>query len=244
MSELEPDPRQLLQLQPDELGAYILVLLNQEPSWAFERASLCDELLSGYTAPGDAIYEALGEALNWLECSGCMAVRPPIPTHDRTKRPPELHFVTRRGKQASGIDGLRTLRQSLLLPPQLLHPRLRDRCYSSFSRAEYDTSVFLAFKFVEVEVRRASGLPDTTIGVSLMNEAFHRETGPLTPMGAAVAEREAVRNLFAGAIGHAKNPHSHREEPVTPEDAAHLLTFASYLLRLVDILAAERAVSS
>jgi len=77
-----------------------------------------------------------------------------------------------------------------------------------------------------------------------MSEAFRPDGGPLSAQQEPEAERVAVRNLFAGAIGYHKNPQSHRADPVQPEDACHLLLFASYLLRIVDIRAADRALAS
>jgi uncharacterized protein (TIGR02391 family) len=85
-----------------------------------------------------------------------------------------------------------------------------------FRRGDYDVAVFQAFKEVEVAVRKAAnakkaGYPDSDVGTALMRKAFHPETGPLTDMAVVRAEREAVMHLFSGAIGHAKNPMSHRE---------------------------------
>jgi hypothetical protein len=44
-----------------------------------------------------------------------------------------------------------------------------------------------------------------------MRRAFHPQNGPLTNGDSIMAEREALMHLFSGAIGHAKNPPSHRE---------------------------------
>jgi hypothetical protein len=42
-------------------------------------------------------------------------------------------------------------------------------------------------------------------------------------------------HLFSGAIGHAKNPGSHREVYLEVDDAARLIVFASYLLDQVEL---------
>lgn len=47
-------------------------------------------------------------------------------------------------------------------------------------------------------------------------------------------EREAMSALFAGAIGHAKNPGSHRDVEMTRAEAARLLMLASHLLDIVE----------
>jgi hypothetical protein len=49
-----------------------------------------------------------------------------------------------------------------------------------------------------------------------------------------LAEREAMSALFAGAMGHCKNPSSHREVDMDRVSAARLIAFASYLLSQVD----------
>jgi len=55
-------------------------------------------------------------------------------------------------------------------------------------------------------VRTAAGLPNDLVGVALMREAFNPHTGKLTDKESVVAEREAMSALFAGAIGHRRNP--------------------------------------
>ena len=67
---------------------------------------------------------------------------------------------------------------------------------------------------VEIAARAAGKFSANDIGVDLMDQAFHKRTGPLTDTTIPESEREATRFLFRGSIGRYKNPHSHRSLPI------------------------------
>jgi uncharacterized protein (TIGR02391 family) len=104
-----------------------------------------------------------------------------------------------------------------------------------FLRGDYDLAVFEAFKQIEIAVRAATSSPAELLGTDLMRAAFHAETGKLTDKTVVTGERQALSHLFAGAIGHAKNPGSHRAVRMSAVEAAQLIGFASYLLGIVEI---------
>jgi uncharacterized protein (TIGR02391 family) len=102
-------------------------------------------------------------------------------------------------------------------------------------RGEYDVAVFQAMKAVEVAVREAAKLPAALLGVRLMREAFEPGTGPLTDPAMEGGEQVARMELFAGAIGSYKNPHSHRDVDLNdPGEAVEIILLANHLLRIVD----------
>ena len=131
------------------------------------------------------------------------------------------------------FQGSRRSRELAWWRRQLLHPTVAAKVVGAFVRRECDTAVFQAFKEVEVAVRAKGKSPDTEVGVPLMRRAFDPKAGPLRDQNAVEAEREATAHLFAGAMGSFKNPHSHRNVPITdPAEAVELLLLASRLLRI------------
>ncbi len=60
-------------------------------------------------------------------------------------------------------------------------------------------------KAVEVEVRRAGGLPPDLLGVNLTGKAFNPNDGVLSDPDAEAGQRQATMDLFAGAIGAFEN---------------------------------------
>lgn len=95
--------------------------------------------------------------------------------------------------------------------------------WSAFMRGDYDNSVFLAFKELEVAIREAGKFTAEDYGVDLARKAFHESTGPLTDQAKPVSERSALSHLMAGALGSYKNPHSHRKIQLAAEEACEMI---------------------
>ena len=230
IAELVPDPDVLLALEPEELAGIVLQYLAALPAndGQLNRYNFSlPHTLQGYPpAYHGRIGEALMEAWVWLEREGLLAPKPGTQG--------EWVFVTRRGRQAANPEALKAYRRGLLLPKRVLQPTIAQKVWATFLRGDYDTAVFQAFKEVEVSVRDVGGYPPEDIGVPLMRKAFAAGSGPLADHKAPLAEQEALAHLFAGAIGSYKNPHSHRNVAIGPEEAFEMIVLASHLLGIVD----------
>jgi uncharacterized protein (TIGR02391 family) len=171
---------------------------------------------------------AIIEAIEWLRAEGLVVRNPEYSFQGRE------HFVlSRRGQTVRSRGDMKAFTKTRALPRGLLQPVVIDKVYPIFARGDYDIAVNQAFKEVEVAVRKACGYPNDMVGKSLVTRAFQPEDGPLTDIESVRSEREAVMALFVGAIGHAKNPTSHRDVDHDRVDAAKLIMFASYLLEHV-----------
>jgi uncharacterized protein (TIGR02391 family) len=236
-----PDPDVLLALEPEELGAKMLFVLQKR---AFQRDmfmpnSLNAELWPSLALPGqqtaypanrrDAIEVALTEAWAWLEAQGLIV---PAPDSNGARG---WRILSRRAKRFQNEGEFVQYAVARLFPKQALHHKIADKVWMAFMRGEFDVAVFQAMKAVEVTVREAAELGDNVIGVPLMRQAFSPERGCLTDPDADGGERVARMELFAGAIGCYKNPHSHKDVDLNdPVEAIEIILMANHLLRIVD----------
>lgn len=119
-----------------------------------------------------------------------------------------------------------------------IHPELPKKVRSLFDDGHWEQAVFEAFKYVEKEVRRISGLRGKT-GYSLMMEAFN-ETNAKVKLNSLSTESEideqrGYRSIFAGASAGIRNPRGHEVDiGDTPDEALDYLALASLLLRRLD----------
>jgi uncharacterized protein (TIGR02391 family) len=190
-----------------------------------------------YAGRQGEVNEALQEAWSWLEHEGFLVQDPSQPSSP-------WFFFSRRGRKLQSREAFEAYRRAGLLPRAQLHPLIAATVYPTFLRGEYDTAVFQAFREVEVAIRREGNFPAELVGVSLMREAFRPvdprnsavAPGPMTDTTLPIAEQEGMAHLFAGAIASFKNPTSHRIMRPEPTEAAEVIVFASFLLRMVDRL--------
>ncbi len=119
-----------------------------------------------------------------------------------------------------------------------IHPDLPPMVRHLFDDGYWEQSVFEAFKFIDIEVRRLSGLKGKT-GYALMMDAFS-ETNPNISLNALgtqsqVDEQKGYKFIFAGAATGIRNPRGHEVDiGDTPDEALDYLALASLLIRRLD----------
>jgi uncharacterized protein (TIGR02391 family) len=239
LNQLISDPDVLCSLELDELGLRMLPALASWPP--HQTLTISDfvrtvvqkggmpALQSHYPpARGAEIEAAIREAWAWLEGQALLV-------DDGRHHPAVVRVLSRRARQLAQEPDPRRALAARRIPKDGLHSAIREDVWSLYHRGKYDTAVFEAMKAVEVAVREAAELLPRDIGAPLMRKAFDVENGRLTDRTAEPAERQARSDLFAGAIGSYKNPHSHRRVALDdPDEAAEIIMLANHLLRIVD----------
>jgi uncharacterized protein (TIGR02391 family) len=233
LPDVLPDPETVGKLDPEELGIHILqVLAKWSPNLGLniEVGSFTKGALQGYgaTTRREEIKQAIEEAWAWLEGQGLL-----VPDN-RFLGSHGMRVLSRKARTLADLGPGRALRKPPF-PKDMLHPSIQENVWELYQRGMYDNAVLEAMKAVEIAVRDAAGLMARDIGTPLMRAAFDVSNGKLTDLAAVPAERQAMGDLFAGAIGAFKNPHSHRKVALeSPDETAEIILLANHLLRIVD----------
>lgn len=235
LAKLIPDVDTLLSMAPYELGRILLGLVppHQNHNGMFQPSSVgrALNLVDDWYPPNrnNEIDAAIQEAWAWLTINMLVLQAPGINGSNG------WCVLGRKVKCITDQKSFESFKAAAAFPRELLHPRIRDKVMLRLSQGDLDDAVFAAFKEVEISVRSAGGFSDLDVGIKLMRTAFNAEAGILTDMNQNAAERQALSDLFAGAIGSYKNPHSHRTVQITDlAEAQEMAMLASHLLRIVD----------
>ena len=234
--DLIPDADVLLNLAPEELAYPLLQVAEsnlQNQMVHRDRVVSMDGPPFGqvrsYERQEAEVRLALTEALMWLEVNAILL--PATGTNGNSG----WRVLGRRARGLLDRAEFDNFRSASLFPKTLLHPKIADRVWIALARGDLSDAVFIAFRSVEEAVRAAGGFCDTDYGNKMIRSAFNPENGPLTDETQPIAERSALADLFAGAIGSYKNPHSHRTVTITDHlEAQEMVMLASHLLRIVD----------
>lgn len=239
LRSLFPKAEEVLALKPEDL-APVLLRLARDRRQGGDLAFWPDAIMQEHSITGEPdgypfyqmakVASLVTEAWNCLQGDGLIGAAPGMNGRNG------FMVLTRAGEEAAeSNDAFERVRAAKAFPKALLHPTIADQVWSALMRGDFDEAVFKSFKAVEVAVRKAGGYGETDFGVNLMRKAFHPDNGPLSRLSDPPAEREALSQLFAGAIGSYKNPHSHRTVNLTDtREAQEQVMLATHLLRIVE----------
>lgn len=118
-----------------------------------------------------------------------------------------------------------------------IHPSLPTKVKKLFDDGHYAEATFHAFKYLDKQVQKHSGLPDT--GFKLMMAAFD-SAKPKVQLTSLKTESEkdeqnGYRFVFAGSVQAIRNPRGHEYTVVdNPDICLDHLGFVSMLLRRLE----------
>ncbi|MCL5772671.1 MAG: TIGR02391 family protein [Actinobacteria bacterium] len=228
IKDILPSSNELTEMNPEEVGPFLLEYLNESNKEKFHLNNLISSLSNYYDR--DDLYKisiVISESWSWLE-------REVLIIPDPENISSGWVTLSRKGKELKNATDFKKYHFGNLLPREKLNPVLLQKVRPVFIRGDYETAVLLAFREVEIKIRNTSNLTNF-YGVDLVRKAFESESGPLADTKLPRNEQDAMSHLFAGVIGLFKNPISHRNiDFENPNEVAELILFSNYLLRLLD----------
>lgn len=136
----------------------------------------------------------------------------------------------------STADHLPPFQQSHPFDERNIHPDISAVSLTLFDDGHYSQATFEAFKFLDIEVKRRSGINAT--GYKLMMAAFAEDKPKikLTPLITESDKDEQLgyKHIFAGAMSAIRNPRGHDISNDPIDRCLDHLSFASVLLRRLE----------
>ena len=191
-----PSRHALAKMSARDLGLMLLPVLTQQKR-SFVPCEVIRVLVDQYSGRGLGVEDLLLEGVGYLETIGYLAEAM------SWSMPARMLTVTRAGRAASReANGPNSHAAAASPVAEVLDPVIATEALPEIERGpdHFQDAIFKAYRAVEIAVRDASGLGNEKIGVPLMNAAFG-PSGPLREPDAEGGEAEALRNLFAGALG-------------------------------------------
>jgi uncharacterized protein (TIGR02391 family) len=173
------------------------------------------------------IKRALEEGVAWLVNQGLLVA-------DYGQKNNGWMRISRAGDKLLQDNNFTDYTRAAAFPRAMLHPRIAEIVWGDLAAGNYDQAVFKAFREVEIAVREAGDFAPGLRAVNIMRLAFGPQ-GILADPDGVPSEVEALRDLFSGAIGSYKNPHSHRTVNIQEvAEAQEMIVLASHLFRIVE----------
>jgi uncharacterized protein (TIGR02391 family) len=210
-------PDGALDMVPEDLAMVVLRQVQRQCSEARSGFHFGNYVGGRLEEENPELFLAVSEAWAWLLREGLVV-----------RRFSEGWYApSRRGRAIHSREDMQAFVRARLFPRAQLHPLVVDSSSALFTKGQYDTAVFAAFKEVEIAVRDKAKLPTGLVGEKLMRRAFDG-AGPLADSTEEESERLALAHLFAGASGRYRNSTGHRRVDIAAEEAVELLVLASH----------------
>lgn len=226
-----PTQEQALNISVEELGGLLVIHHKKDAHFNVHNIMCGIDSPAGVSSDQPVDYskrnlykQALVEAYSWAFTEGLF-------TWDPSQMTGNWWRVSRRGQLLKHHNDVLDLSSREILPKAFLHPIIAEKAAPIFRSGNFDSSVFEAFKQVEIAVRDAS--QEKSDSSNLMKMVFNPTSGRLNTLNEG-AEREGLMFVFAGAMQLFRNAAGHRNQLLEPKEAAYLLIHASYLLALLE----------
>lgn len=120
-----------------------------------------------------------------------------------------------------------------VMPEQFPYWLLEPELLTDVKGLEQDpaVAVFRTVRRLEILIRGMGPFEASLVGQDLISRALGGKSGQFPLMGSTDSEAQAWEQLFRGAIGAFKNPHSHRDVKLSVQDAAGQIFAVNMLLR-------------